>query len=92
MEKDKLGRIAWDIIGASDGAYKTEYTGDYYELTPEEQDTVDRLVEEEIAPCDCCGWVFRIDDMEPHHTFEYELVCWKCARDLDEEDEDEEDE
>jgi hypothetical protein len=83
-----LEEIAQEIIGDSDGSFYMEWGDDIEQLNDSERSQVEKMVWEEISPCDCCGWHFHVDNLE---QIDGEMVCWKCAEDM-EKDEDESDE
>lgn len=84
-----LGEIAQEIIESSDGSFYLEWGDDIEQLNDSDHAKVQEMVWEEISTCDCCGWHFHVDNLE---QLDGENLCWKCAEDVRNEDEDEEDE
>lgn len=84
-----IEEIARDIIDGSNGSFYMEWGDDIANLSDEDRRTVEDMVHEEISSCDCCGWNFHNDSME---DVDGEYLCWKCAEDAQNNEEDEEDE
>ena len=83
-----LEEIAAYIIDGSNGSFYMEWGDDIEQLSDSDRSKVEDMVWEEISPCDCCGWHFHHGDME---NVEGDNLCWKCAEDaLEEEDEEDE--
>jgi len=83
-----LEEIAQDIIAASDGSFYVEWGDAIEQLSDADRSKVEDAVWKEIATCDCCGWHWHIDHLEQVHG---ELLCWKCADDLENEGDEDED-
>lgn len=84
-----LDEIAQEIIESSDGSFYMEWGDDIEQLSDADRDKVEEMVREEISSCDCCGWHFHADNLE---QVDGENLCWKCAEDVrNEDDEGEED-
>lgn len=83
-----LDEIAEDIITSSNGSFYMEWGDDINNLSDEDRRKVEDMVHAEISTCDCCGWHFHTDDMDNVND---EYLCWKCAEDAENNDEDEED-
>ncbi len=84
-----LEEIAQDIIAGSDGSFYMEWGDDIEHLNDTDRSKVEDMVWQEIGNCDHCGWHFHLDNLE---NVDGENLCWKCADDLENEEEDEEDE
>lgn len=82
-----LDEIAEDIITSSNGSFYMEWGDDINNLSDEDRRKVEDMVHEAISTCDCCGWHFHTDDMDDVNG---EYLCWKCAEDVENNDEDEE--
>ena len=81
--------IAQDIIAGSDGSFYLELGEDIEHLSDEDREKALEMVWEEIDTCYSCGWHWHVDHLE---QVDGESVCWKCAEDLENEEEDDEDE
>lgn len=84
-----LDEIAQEIIESSDGSFYMEWGDDIDQLSDADHAKVEEMVYQEIGCCDECGWHFHADNLE--HV-EGENLCWKCAEDVHNDDEDESDE
>lgn len=86
-----LEEIARDIIDGSDGSFYMEWGDDIDQLSDADHAKVEEMVYAEIGCCDECGWHFHADNLE---QVDGENLCWKCAEDVRNEDDegDEEDE
>jgi hypothetical protein len=87
-----LEEIANEIIAGSDGSFYMEW-GDHFERLEEPaRSQVEDMVNEAITSCDGCGWHWHVESME-HFDDSGETLCYKCADDrYNEEEEDEDDE
>lgn len=83
-----LEEIAQAVIAESNGSFYIEWGEEFEQLNSADQQRVEDLVYREISPCECCGWHWHVDDLE---TVNHELVCWKCASDIEQEETDDED-
>lgn len=83
-----LEEIAQDIIASSDGSFYMEWGDNIEQLSDSDRSKVEDMVWEEIAACDCCGRHFQITHLE---NIDGQDVCYQCADDLEEEDEEDED-
>lgn len=81
--------IAQDIIAGSDGSFYLELGEDIEHLSDEDREKALEMVWEEIDTCYSCGWHWHVDHLE---QVDGESVCWKCADDYGNEEEDDEDE
>lgn len=84
-----LEEIAQDIIAGSDGSFYMEWGDDIERLNDADRSKVEDMVWEEIDNCASCGWPWHVDHLEQVNG---ESVCWKCADELENEEEDDEDE
>jgi formylmethanofuran dehydrogenase subunit E len=84
---EELDRIIAETISYSDGAFHMAWADGYHELTSEEQSSVDDAVYTQIYNCDCCGWHFDVDNLET--VSNGEMMCWSCAENFEDEDEEE---
>lgn len=84
-----LEEIAQDIIAGSDGSFYMEWGEDIEHLSDAHRSIVEDMVWTEIHTCDSCGWHWHVDHLEHVNG---ESVCWKCAEDYENEEEDDEDE
>lgn len=84
-----LDEIAQDIIDGSNGSFYMEWGDDIEQLSDSDRSKVEDIVWQEISNCDSCGWHFHHEDME---NVDGENLCWKCAEDAMDNDEEDEDE
>ena len=84
-----LDKIAQNIIEDSDGSFYMEWGDDIEHLNDADRSKVEDMVWQEISNCDSCGWHFNINSLE---NIDGENLCWKCAEDYENEEEDDEDE
>lgn len=84
-----LEEIAAEIVAYSEGAYHIGYTEEYEALTAAERTQVSDLVFAEIGSCDSCGWHFHVDSMDSFPD-SGDTLCWGCAEDRRQEEEEEE--
>lgn len=86
-----LDEIARDIIDGSNGSFYLEWGDDIDRLSDADRSKVEDMVWQEIDNCEHCGWHFHHENME---NVDGENLCWKCAEDAynNEDEEENEDE
>lgn len=78
--QEKIEQNINEGISGSDGAFSLYYGDTYEELTPEEQDQVREVIEQEVQPCETCGWNWHVASMS-HSEQAGGLICYKCEED-----------
>lgn len=81
-----LEEIAQDIIAGSDGSFYMGWGEDIERLGESDRAKVEEMVWEEIDTCYSCGWHWHITNLE---NIDGQNLCYQCADDLEEEDEEE---
>lgn len=85
---EKLEELAETIASQSEGAWSIHWTEEFEALDYEDRRKVEEIVYSIVDYCDCCGWVWSIDSMEPN-PITGEKYCWQCEDPNLEEDEEE---
>jgi len=89
---DLISDYAAELATASSGSMSGfHYPNDWDEIPADIQKQIEELANEYSDSCGGCGWMFIKDELEHHDLAAGEAYCWRCAQDLEDEREEEED-